>query len=70
MLRSRLFLSLVQSTSLLIPLDQKLYNYEICFKALKMIMNPILQSGMGCLSVYEGGAFILLCLVSTSLKCV
>lgn len=69
-LKSKLFLSLVLSTRLLIPSDQKLYNYEICFKALKMIMDPILQSGMGCLNMYEGGAFILLCLVSILLKCI
>lgn len=69
-MKSKLFLSLVLSTCLLIPSDQKLYNYEICFKALKMIMDPILQSGMGCLNMYEGGAFILLCLVSILLKCI
>jgi hypothetical protein len=69
-LGSKLFSSLVQSKGLPIPSDQKLYNYEICFEALKMIMDPILQRGMGCLNVYEGGALILLCLVSISLKCI
>jgi hypothetical protein len=69
-LGSKLFSSLVQSKGLPIPSDQKSYNYEICFKALKMIMDPILQSGMECLSVYEGETLILLCLVSIPLKCI
>jgi hypothetical protein len=61
--------TLIKSTSLLFLVDQRLYKYKICLEALKTIMDPILQNAMGCLNMYEGGAFIHLCLVSGPLKC-
>jgi hypothetical protein len=68
-LESKLFLSLVHSMSTPFALERRLYNYEICLKALKTILDIVLQSGMGCLRMYGGGTFIHLCLVSISLKC-
>jgi hypothetical protein len=68
-LGSKLFPTLVQSTSLPFTAYQRLYKYEICLQALKTIMDLVLQNGMGCLSVYGGGTFIHLCLVSGPLKC-
>jgi len=69
LLESKLFMSLVQSMSTPFVLEQRFYNYEICLKALKTILDLVLQSGMGCLRMHGGGTFIHLCLVSISLKC-
>jgi hypothetical protein len=69
MLGSKLFPTLVQNTSSPFLANQRLYKYEISLEALKTIMDPVLQNGMGCLSVYGGGTFIHLYLVSGPLKC-
>jgi hypothetical protein len=66
----RSLLSLVQSTNTYFPVEQKFYKYEISLEVLKTILDLILWSGMGCLSVYETRALIHLCLVSISLECV
>ncbi len=68
-LESKSLLSLVQSMSKPFALERRLYNYEICLKALKTILDLVLQSGMGCLSMCGGETLIHLCLVSISLKC-
>lgn len=68
-LESKLLLSLVQSMSMPFALERRLYNYEICLKAVKTILDLVLQSGMGCFRMYVGRTLIHLCLVSISLKC-
>jgi hypothetical protein len=52
-LGSKSLLSLVRSIGFPFPSYQRLYKYEICFKALKTTMDPILQSGMEFFSVYK-----------------
>jgi hypothetical protein len=54
-LGSKSLLSLIQSIGLLFPSNQRLYKYEIRLEAFKTTMDPILQSGMGCLNVYRRG---------------
>lgn len=54
-LGSKSLLSLIQSIGLPFPFNQRLYKYEICPEAFKTTMDPILQSGMGCFSVYRRG---------------
>jgi hypothetical protein len=59
-LRSKTFPSLVQNIGTPFPMEQIIYNYEINPKAFKAILNLVLQSGMGCLSV-NGGVLESIC---------